>query len=284
MLIYGADEYASAAPDEATAAPSVQVAFDSRNYTPAPNLPSAVQPMSIPDVSSVPSNAGIGGVGVGALDEPTNPAGVVPQTYAPEPEAQNIDFGADALAHGLDESREARDGATAYIQALNGTQETDRTPEEINAALYYAGSGFGEINSSLRLDREPSEKAADAIAQLDSAMAKSSLPDNVTVYRGMPTELLANLAPGDTITDNGFISTSLSARTAAAFAGPRDTDVVIAQIFVAAGSNGIAPQRGEAEIVLPRGSTFTVVGSSQVTQRFPGVGPRTVIVYQLELK
>jgi len=86
MLIFGADEYASAAPDEPTEAPAnvYAGAFDSRNLTPAPALPSLVQPISVPSIPSLPSG-GVGGVGIGALDEPTNPADLfaVPPSRVP---------------------------------------------------------------------------------------------------------------------------------------------------------------------------------------------------------
>lgn len=142
------------------------------------------------------------------------------------------------------------------------------TTEEHKAIRSYTGSSNG-INGALRENRLSGsgyEKQANA---LDNAMRKSSVPSNVIVWRGVggSSELLG-LSPQDfmrlvgaRIEDLGYGSFSVKKGVAKNFAGgnvlirahlPKGTKGVYVQ------ETGLSAHTSEYELILPRGTQFTV--------------------------
>src|SRR5438034_5128605 len=81
---------------------------------------------------------------------------------------------------------------------------------EIADLTRYQADIYGPLNRALR-GLEPVTTANLAIAKkIDSAIACRAIPRDVTVYRGFRRNVVNELEPGDTFTDNGFSSSTLS--------------------------------------------------------------------------
>lgn len=154
------------------------------------------------------------------------------------------------------------------------------TDPELKALQEYVGISYSYINGKLRtgintLGPKSRDKLPAWIDAIDSALAKSSVPKDVAVFRGLlssATARFANLkSPNDLvgkiITDSGFISTSLDPLIAVGFAAAPSTGTVAGTVFelrVPKGSRGAYLggydfAKGEKELLLPRGSKFRVV-------------------------
>ena len=138
----------------------------------------------------------------------------------------------------------------------------DITPEEYNSVKFYQDSGFYYINTYLRkneCDPDKLESIQAHIKNLDNLFAKSSKTDKIlTVYRGE-----SNVYEGINL---GFISTSKNLHIAKKFAGSvgavceLNIQPNIPFIDINTWNNS------EAEIILPRGLTFTVK-SKKITKK-----------------
>jgi len=81
---------------------------------------------------------------------------------------------------------------------------------QIGDLTKYQADVYLRLNRALR-GLEPVTIANLAIAKkIDSAIACGAIPRDVTVYRGFGRNVVNELEPGDTFTDNGFSSASLS--------------------------------------------------------------------------
>jgi hypothetical protein len=145
------------------------------------------------------------------------------------------------------------------------------TDGERAAIRIYSGQDYRQINSALREGRVP-ESYSDVVDELDRAIQKTTLDSGLVTYRGMrlsPSDV-ERLKPGGRIRHKGYISTSLSEREAASFTrGNVDREAVLLRIKVPKGSNALAIDtvsinRGEREVVLPRGSEMII---TRVTKR-----------------
>lgn len=159
--------------------------------------------------------------------------------------------------------------ATNYLNGSTGINPSLST-EEDNALARYKGDTFFDVNAILRgtsggeLSEEGYEAMERDISLIDSAMNKSRLDDDVTIWRGAGWDVFdEDDLTGSIITDDGFPSTSLSKRIAESHA-----DGVILKIHATKGSRGLNMERwkggtrGEAELLLPRNSKFRVVGDN----------------------
>src|SRR5437773_12210053 len=81
---------------------------------------------------------------------------------------------------------------------------------QIGDLTKYQADVYLRLNRALR-GLEPVTIANLAIAKkIDSAIACGAIPRDVTVYRGFGRNVVNELEPGDTFTDNGFSSSTLS--------------------------------------------------------------------------
>ena len=120
---------------------------------------------------------------------------------------------------------------------------------------------------------EPDEADAivsDYVQKFDDAIGRAPpLPYQLTVYRGLSDVDMTEFTSGAFITDAGYVSTSMNETVAKGFGG------VVAVITLPAGTRGIDMRElssvgpEEAELLLPRDSTFevTVVRESRVQMR-----------------
>jgi hypothetical protein len=99
------------------------------------------------------------------------------------------------------------------------------------------------------------------LAAIDKVVASGRIPKATTLYRGLRLKG-ADLTVGRTFSDDGFSSTTTSARIGRDFARSRVGDPssgVFMSIRVPRGASGASVRKqGEREVVLPRGSTFRV--------------------------
>lgn len=86
------------------------------------------------------------------------------------------------------------------------------TPQESRAIDTYTSSTYKDINKNLRHEKIVHGRER-TIADIDSALAKSVLPERTTLYRGLDGEeakLFATLEPGDSFLEKAYSSTSSS--------------------------------------------------------------------------
>lgn len=207
-----------------------------------------------------------------------------PQVEPEEPEAHsNVATEPEMVTEEDITAQEPRNLSTEeeLIDFGQAQRETGLTVEnfpqfEEAVVNYTNGSGwYSTINNDLRgIDPATGSRAlkvAEYVQALDAAIAKTvPLEEPTYTYRGVKEDaarLFRDLRPGDTFTDNGFVSSSFSKEFATRWA--KDSGVVI-EILNPAGSRGLMPiayraemeprfVKGEVELLLPRGSEFRVV-------------------------
>lgn len=129
----------------------------------------------------------------------------------------------------------------------------------------YTGNAFNQINEKLRRNRpwEDGSELPDIAKTMDDLIDKSSAPDVTYSYRGVRTDLADKMAVGKVFQDDGFVSTSLEPAVALDFAGSGTKTVM--QIQIGAGQKAlpgyaVSLTPAEAELILPRGSQFRIIG------------------------
>ena len=132
---------------------------------------------------------------------------------------------------------------------------------ERGALLDYSGPHYAPINAALRKGEMPTDWRAHAVERLDSALAKSSVPKDLLVYRGLRDQsLVSHLKPGAVFRDHGFLSTTISKNVANdSFADGG----VLFHITIPKGGKALPMTRQghynhEKEVLLPRGSRLRV--------------------------
>lgn len=133
---------------------------------------------------------------------------------------------------------------------------------EIADLTKYQADAYGPLNRALR-GLDPVTIANLAIAKkIDSAIACGAIPRDMIVYRGFRRNVVNELEPGDTFTDNGFSSASLSetvVRDRFAYGGG-----AIFQFVARKGTHAIYLDdlikfpKPELEILFPRGASFRI--------------------------
>jgi hypothetical protein len=139
----------------------------------------------------------------------------------------------------------------------------DITPDEYNSVKFYQDCGFYYINTYLRKNEPTPDDKLDSIQahikNLDNLFAKSNKTDKIlTLYRGE-----SNVYEGINL---GFISTSKKLHIGKKFAG---SDGVVCELNIQPNIPYVdinTWNNSEAEIILPRGLTFTVK-SKEITNK-----------------
>jgi hypothetical protein len=165
------------------------------------------------------------------------------------------------------------DAAHAYGEEGWKSWRRGLSADERDAVTGYL-EDVDSVNVPLRDGELPTDFAADYIDPLDTALGRSKIPEDMILYRGTTAQALgadpATLV-GKTFKDLGYPSTSLSADIAMNYG-----DIVVV-IEATKGMKGgfidrtakdqaesLAPQ--EAEVLLPRGSSFKVVSFDPTAQ------------------
>ena len=226
---------------------------------------------------------------------PTVAAAVPAHVAGPEPTAPGLSPARSRPSHRLrsrpstartpPRSGSARDDPARPTRKLNGWGK-DRwaawakstTDPERQAIKYYMKDGYKVINARLRAG--PLGDAADAVSRIDSALAKGKVPEDVVVYRGIPSASKLGLGGGEAsvgaiIHDDGFMSVSLHGDATSRFSG-RDGAILRFTLpggtpgaYLAAAGQLDGITAGEAEILLPRGCTLRIVGADRTKSGKP---------------
>ncbi|MEW1837418.1 ADP-ribosyltransferase [Nonomuraea angiospora] len=149
------------------------------------------------------------------------------------------------------------------------------TKEELRALRSYDGPGYLKINPALRAKAADPDvywdpDIADQITAIDQAIAKSRLPTDVVLHRGVgkgfldavgvdiksPAEMEA--LEGTIITEPGYLSTSVGRR--AGFEGDVRVMLRVPKGYEALNMYPITLLSAEREILLRRGTSYIVRG------------------------
>jgi len=140
---------------------------------------------------------------------------------------------------------------------------------EIADLTKYQTDVYHPLNRTLR-GLEPLKMADLVMAKkIDRAIARATIPRDMIVYRGFRRNVVNELEPGDTFTDNGFSSSTLSetvARERFASGGG-----AIFQFVARKGTHAIYLDdlikfpKPELEILFPRGASFRIL-SKEIRQ------------------
>lgn len=172
------------------------------------------------------------------------------------------------------------DGTTSQAAASKWGKETYKswekslTAEEKEAVTTYTGSWATDVNAKLRTSGDVSSWDKSSVANLDKALAKGSLPEDLIVHRGMSYSKLTDamesgaLTPGSILHDKGYGSSSVHSDRA--FTGN-----VRLRVRVPAGSPGayvenLSSHKSELEFLLPRNSSYVIKGYQKVKTKSGG--------------
>lgn len=145
--------------------------------------------------------------------------------------------------------------------------------EERNAAVYYTTEAYKEINKYLRgknLADAPA-KVQNAVRNIDTAMQKFNLTENITVFRGGSNKLVGGASTveeikamiGAVVRDNGIMSTAVTRGGAWGSSGHNiGYEVEIPKgrgrgIFI----DPISHYKGEQEFMVARGTEYRITGA-----------------------
>jgi len=148
------------------------------------------------------------------------------------------------------------------------------------------------LNAGLRNGKLTDSSHVKLVQNLDQAINKSELPQDLTLFRGASLRSLglsadslksADQLVGKTITDKSYVSTSLTSSTAGEF-----SHGVLVKIDAHKGAKGIymndldGKHGNEMEMLLPRGSKFRVVKTEVVNLKGKdGVTPTLLLHTEL---
>lgn len=169
------------------------------------------------------------------------------------------------------ESEAGTKGGPGSGRHATGRELKDSTTEmEKQALRYYSGTGYASINGVLRgFNPQDADKAKEMIKNIDTAIDKSSISKDTTVYRGMynvpEIHDLEKDAIGKEIKMPTYWSASSSKETASQFSfGEKG---VLFKINLPSGSKGLDmdsyKNTQEPETLLPRGQSYVITGYSK---------------------
>lgn len=148
-------------------------------------------------------------------------------------------------------------GQDNYAGWVDGLSSGER--DSINS---YTNKGDKLINKQLRRGRL-TPAVQEQVDQIDAALERSKVPEDVVVYRNASSAILGDLSPeeavGQVIQDRGYTSTSM-----VEFSLEHNQDVQL-RITVPAGSRGafiaeVSHWRRERELLLPRDTQIELTG------------------------
>lgn len=152
-----------------------------------------------------------------------------------------------------------------YEKASNSFLKT-LTRNERKALGKYFVSGYDEINRFLSGEPKQNTKLEEKIKNMDSAIAKYNLEDDIIVYRGTDRKYYEDLNEGDIIQEKVYYSTSLSQEVAEQFVIDRKnpSEGILVEIKVPKGSNVLyignnAAFESEQEMLIGRNTKYKVL-------------------------
>ena len=167
-------------------------------------------------------------------------------------EAEAVSYKADAYAKAY---------AKAEAEKSAPITETEELSKNMQQAIkHYTNGSYAALNANLRKGQPLDPEQATLAAELDAAIKKSKLAADTTLYRKMshPEAFLGpNPKVGAVLIDNGFISTS---KKSTLWSGDVKLTIKAKKGAAALDVQAMSLHRGEAEVMLPRGSMFKVLG------------------------
>lgn len=139
----------------------------------------------------------------------------------------------------------------------------------------YTHSGYTVMNGALRkkkdaidLNKDLGPQYAKYVRDIDDEIASSSFKEDTILWRGVghPETEWNGSPPPDVLTDHAFVSNSFNPEVAKDFSNgktmfrvrvPKDFPAL--NVSISGASSGAASLSSEAEVMLPRGTTFRVV-------------------------
>lgn len=121
----------------------------------------------------------------------------------------------------------------------------------------YTSSGYITINDHLRHNTDVYANVSRDISALRDAIDRSSVPNNIIVYRGVRQPFLDSLRArvGDVFTDAGFVSTTFDKDLAVG----RSYRQGYIELRVPQGTRGGIGSFSESELILQSGTKFRIV-------------------------
>jgi hypothetical protein len=179
--------------------------------------------------------------------------------------------------------------ATSYINHTQGYLKKSQLFSDDDAAhvVDYTGMGGYGVNDALRSGASLSRDDQARVAAMDRIMGQTYWPKDFVTYRGVQDDgTFAALHPGDSFVDHGYSSTSLNPEVAEHFSTiDPDSRPIVMDVAVPAGTGagipteplieriGLTPEDAQGddelpfsrlnEVILPRDTTYTVVGKYQ---------------------
>lgn len=157
------------------------------------------------------------------------------------------------------------------IETPTYTSVEQLSKQQINALTDYSGDDFRNINKSLRGMETATPENAQRINTLKQTLDNSSLPQDMTLYRGTTTNALGdlkNLAPedliGKTFVEKGFMSTSTSSSVGSAFRYDMQITINAAKGAHAMDISSISNYANEAEVLFSAGQEMIITGAEKI--------------------
>lgn len=182
------------------------------------------------------------------------------------PRAQNGQFGAGGSSS---HASPVGTGAKAHSGVRNGVDAG-----EAASIKHYTEAGFKSINWGLRGIRQHTPETTAHLAELDRVMSRASLPEALTVHRGIGgnglKEILKHgLKKGSIIPDSGFLSTTKNSGVGKTF--QNSSDNIMLEIRLPKGAKAVdlgklSDNPGEQEVLLDRNSKLKVVSFNSKTK------------------
>lgn len=175
------------------------------------------------------------------------------------------------LGGGLDGAQNYRTFATSdeareYF-SKNNPAYWDGLPSSVDEGIQeYTRNGYSRVNDMLRTGQDnygyPDTDVL--IGDIERGIEGYNLPDDIKVYRRSAADAYKNLGVGDTFTDEGFTSTSISPNIGGDF-GKANIEINVGNgkgvgAFIGDLSSG---NGDEGEFLLQRGTKYKVLGRSQ---------------------
>ena len=148
------------------------------------------------------------------------------------------------------------------LDAATSALKASVTPYELTTIKNYSGYAASNLNPALRKDKSLNASHAKMTEALDSAIQKSELPHDVTVYRGLSSgasKMAFFATPGSVFSDKAYASTTVDKAV-----GKRIGEGgVLLEIKLRKGAkvlpiDGLSRYPDERELLLPRNTSYKV--------------------------
>ena len=156
------------------------------------------------------------------------------------------------------------------VESPTYTSVDQLSRNQVKVLTDYSGDDYRNINNSLRGMETATPENAQRINTLKQTLDNSSLPQDMTLYRGTTTNALGDLkglAPedlvGKTFVENGFMSTSTSSSVGIEFQYDMQITINAAKGSHAMDISSISNYTYEAEVLFSSGQEMIITGAEK---------------------